>query len=195
MIENIFVIGNGESRLPIDLKYLRESGKIYGCNALYRDFTPDVLVSVDDRMTREIIDSKYKEKHYHRILKEKRNSSNVYDLVDNNGKKIGVTGGLSSGALATSLAADLEWCKNIYLIGFDFYKTESVNNVYKDTNNYLKSTDRPVDPNSFRIQMNKVIKDHQFRNFIWVNDYYRKVFDFPNFHLMYIKDFKEKFKA
>lgn len=195
MIENIFIIGNGESRLSIDLKYLRESGKIYGCNALYRDFHPDVLVSVDDRMTKEIIDSGYNETHYHRILKEYRNGKNVYDVVDNNNVKIGVTQGLSSGALATLLACEREWCKNIYLIGFDFYKTDKVNNVYKDTPNYSKSTDRPIDPNSFRIQMNRIIKEHPFRTFIWVNDYHRKIFNFNNFDIMYINEFKEKFEA
>lgn len=195
MIENIFIIGNGESRLSIDLKYLRELGKIYGCNALYRDFHPDVLVSVDDRMTSEIIESGYKEKHYHRLPRDQRNGKNVYDLVDETGKKIGTTNGLSSGALATQLAANMEWCKNIYLIGFDFYKTDKVNNVYKDTSNYLKSTDRPVDPNNFRIQMNRVLKECKSRNFIWVNDYHRKIFDVPNFKLMYIQEFKDKFEV
>ena len=42
-----FCIGNGESRKGFDLEQLRPHGKIYGCNALYRDFTPDVLVAVD----------------------------------------------------------------------------------------------------------------------------------------------------
>ena len=42
-----FVIGNGTSREPIALPSLKPFGKIYGCNAVYRDFIPDYLVAVD----------------------------------------------------------------------------------------------------------------------------------------------------
>ena len=57
MAKTIFCIGNGESRSPIDLIKLRPQGKIYGCNGLYRDFTPDVLCSVDGQMMHEIYHS------------------------------------------------------------------------------------------------------------------------------------------
>ena len=51
----IFIIGNGESRKDFDLTKLREHGKIYACNAYYRDNPlPDVLVAVDSTMTHEI---------------------------------------------------------------------------------------------------------------------------------------------
>jgi len=45
-----FIIGNGESRLSVDLESLRGVAPIIGCNALYRDFTPDLLVVVDVTM-------------------------------------------------------------------------------------------------------------------------------------------------
>jgi len=60
MSERVFCIGNGESRSPIDLIRLRPHGKIYGCNGLYRDFTPDVLTSVDGPMMHEVYQSDYK---------------------------------------------------------------------------------------------------------------------------------------
>jgi len=50
----VFCIGNGESRKGFDLEKLRPHGKIYGCNALYRDFMPDVLTSVDHGIMHEI---------------------------------------------------------------------------------------------------------------------------------------------
>ena len=59
MVENIFCVGNAESRKNIDLEKLRQHGKIYGCNALYRDFTPDVLVAVDMGIMHEIYNSGY----------------------------------------------------------------------------------------------------------------------------------------
>ena len=59
MAKTVFCIGNGESRAPIDLIKLRPHGKIYGCNGLHRDFTPDVLCSVDGPMMHEIYQSGY----------------------------------------------------------------------------------------------------------------------------------------
>ena len=58
-----FFIGNGESRKGFDLEQLRPHGKIYGCNALYRDFTPDVLVAVDHGICHEIYNSGYCQKN------------------------------------------------------------------------------------------------------------------------------------
>jgi len=58
-MSSVFCIGNGESRKGFDLNKLKPYGKIYGCNALYRDFTPDVLVAVDGGMIHEIYDSGY----------------------------------------------------------------------------------------------------------------------------------------
>jgi len=55
----IFVIGNGESRKDLDLNSLKEKGKTYGCNALYRDFSPDYLLSIDANIMVEILESGY----------------------------------------------------------------------------------------------------------------------------------------
>jgi len=55
----VFCIGNGTSRNGFDLESLRQYGRIYGCNALYRDFTPDVLCAVDQGIMHEIYQSGY----------------------------------------------------------------------------------------------------------------------------------------
>ena len=57
--KRVFAIGNGESRKTIDLSRLYEFGIIYGCNAIYRDFSPDALVVVDPKMKDEIWDTEY----------------------------------------------------------------------------------------------------------------------------------------
>lgn len=54
MVKRVFCIGNGESRKGFDLETLRKHGTIYGCNALYRDFMPDVLTAVDHGIMHEI---------------------------------------------------------------------------------------------------------------------------------------------
>ena len=53
-MSKVFCIGNAESRVGFDLEKLRRFGKIYGCNAIYRDFMPDVLTAVDNGIIHEI---------------------------------------------------------------------------------------------------------------------------------------------
>jgi hypothetical protein len=53
-MSRVFCIGNGESRKGFDLESLRPFGNIYGCNAIYRDFMPDVLTGVDHGIMHEI---------------------------------------------------------------------------------------------------------------------------------------------
>ena len=81
-MNRVFVLGNGQSRLGIDLKELRKHGKIYGCNAIYRTNPDDVdvLIGVDQGIMHEM---------YHSGICEKvptyfRNWSKVpIDLLDN----------------------------------------------------------------------------------------------------------------
>jgi hypothetical protein len=58
-MSKVFVLGNGESRKSFNLDALKKEGPIYGCNALYRDFTPDALVCVDGGMQHEVYTSGY----------------------------------------------------------------------------------------------------------------------------------------
>ena len=62
-MKRVFCIGNGESRRNVNLDALRKFGKIYGCNAMYRDYTPDVLVAVDQGIIHEIYQSGYAYAH------------------------------------------------------------------------------------------------------------------------------------
>ncbi len=62
-MSNVFCIGNGTSRKNFNLDKLRPHGKIFGCNALYRTFTPDVLIAVDHGIMHEIYHSGYCEKN------------------------------------------------------------------------------------------------------------------------------------
>ena len=61
-MNNIIKLDNlliGFEQDSVDLIKLRPNGIIYGCNALYRDFTPDVLTAVDMGISHEIYHSGY----------------------------------------------------------------------------------------------------------------------------------------
>ena len=52
-----FILGNGQSRLAVNLNKLMEVGTVFGCNGLYRDFTPHCLVATDRPIAEEIQNS------------------------------------------------------------------------------------------------------------------------------------------
>ena len=125
-MDRAFVLGNGRSRLGLDLNSLTSAGKIFGCNALYRDFSPDVLIATDPGITKEIELSGYPEKHEFFTRKPAHPSS----------KTITKNYGYSSGPVAVTYAA-IEGFEKIYLIGFDLTGINSRhNNVYSGTPNY-----------------------------------------------------------
>jgi len=55
MSEKVFVLGNGLSRKNIDPSKL--DGTVIGCNACYRDFTPDVICAIDAGVISDIVES------------------------------------------------------------------------------------------------------------------------------------------
>ena len=54
-----FCFGNGNSRKDLDLDKYKQHGTVVGCNAIYRDYTPDILVALDSGMAHEIYRSGY----------------------------------------------------------------------------------------------------------------------------------------
>jgi len=56
---NFFCIGNGKSRKGLNLDYFKKHGTVVGCNALYREYKPDILVSNDIDISHEIYRSGY----------------------------------------------------------------------------------------------------------------------------------------
>ena len=58
-MSDLFVLGNGESRKDIDVDLLKTKGKVYGCNALYREHNLDGLIAVDPMLEHEIYRSGY----------------------------------------------------------------------------------------------------------------------------------------
>jgi hypothetical protein len=130
---NAYVIGNGPSRKGFELTRLKEFGQTYGCNALYRDFMPDFIFSVDTKITIEMCENEVGRKtiHYAPALEVNRKQhKGMLHLIPNNPHWI-------SGN-AAFWTAGVHGHKNIYLLGFDFreYGKGQLNNIYQDTENY-----------------------------------------------------------
>jgi hypothetical protein len=155
-----FVLGNGVSRQAVGLELLQPLGKIYGCNALYRDFVPDVLVATDRPISAEIQNSGYPitNKFYTRKPIEGQGALPVpKDYY-----------GYSSGPLATGIAA-LDQHRTIYMIGFDMGPVNNrFNNIYADTDFYRKSDATPVYTGNWTRQIRKITEDFPKTQFVRV---------------------------
>jgi hypothetical protein len=147
-----FVLGNGVSRLSVDLNQLKPHGRIYGCNALYREFVPDVLISTDKAIAHTIQNSGYAEKHlmYTRKPLPGLGARSVPQSYF----------GYSSGPIAVGVAA-MDRHLAVYLVGFDMGPNTNnrFNNVYADTEFYRKSSSLPTYTGNWVRQIVTVCRD------------------------------------
>lgn len=152
-----FVLGNGRSRLSIDLESLRKHGKIYGCNGLYREFTPDVLVATDRPIAKAIEESGYPLKN---VFYTRRPTAESGALALKKPYQ-----GYSSGPNAIALAC-IDGAKQVYLIGFDFGSpTQFLNNVYADTEFYRTSQDKATYAGNWIKQLTQICRDYPLTKF------------------------------
>lgn len=180
-----FVLGNGKSRLDINLDTLKKYGRTYGCNALYRDFSPHVLVATDPGITKEIENSGY-------------TLNNVFytrnPTVELGSNLIEHHYGFSSGPIATKLAA-INDHKVIYLLGFDLTGHNGMqNNVYSGTSNYRASDSKETYYGNWINQLSTIISEHPSQIFIRVVDSSGVVpvqwLQLPNFRNQLVQQFQ-----
>lgn len=159
MIKNAIVLGNGQSRLEVNLADLKLLGTVYGCNALYREFSPDVLVSTDPGISGEIQMSGYSKTHTHYTRKP---------LPDKGAKLIEHHFGWSSGPIALTYAAASD-ATSIYFVGFDLSGLAGkFNNVYADTAHYKKSADTATYNGNWIRQIAQLLREYPSKQFIRV---------------------------
>lgn len=192
-MDRAFVIGNGQSRLQIDLNNLRSKGTIYGCNALYRDFIPDVLVATDCKMREEIelsdINPDYLKNipaiipfYTRRPGKEIKTSTDrkwqEYDHINRSSRKIDeACWGYSSGSVALWYACqpgggtenhDINHMY-VYLIGVDLMgigaRDNDINNIYAGTNAYKPKTAAAIYYMNWVEQIRKIMLQFDKINF------------------------------
>lgn len=157
-----FVLGNGKSRLEINHHTLQEYGPIYGCNALYREFSPDYLIAVDPRMIIEIARTGYQLTN-----SVYTNRSRSYDKIKGL-NYLEPMRGWSSGPSAIWLAAQHSY-KEIYLIGFDFVGINGkVNNVYANTQNYKRDNEAAIFYKNWVKQIQIIFREYPKTKFLRV---------------------------
>jgi len=156
-----FVLGNGISRQAISVAEMGHMGMIYGCNALYREHTPDVLVATDRPIAEHIQRSGYSA------------SNRFYTRRPLPGFGAQVVPkayfGHSSGPIAVSLAA-LDQHQIIYLVGFDLgpTATKTINNVYAGTEFYKPTTAAPTFTGNWIRQLVRIMHDFRQTQFVRV---------------------------
>jgi len=170
-----FCLGNGVSRAEVDLNTLSTRGKIYGCNGLYRNFTPDVLVATDRPIATEIQESGYSGRNvfYTRRPIERLGAKTVPKQYY----------GFSSGPLAIGIAS-IDNMQKIYLLGFDLGPNlqGKFNNIFADTQHYKRSSDHPTYTGNWIKQISTVIKDFPNIQYVRVvGETSAKIDDFTRF--------------
>ena len=171
-----FVLGNGQSRRSVDLNKLAQIGWVYGCNALYREFTPQVLVATDTPIAQEIQRSGYAKTN---IFYTRR------PIPDSGAQRVPKDYfGFSSGPIAAALAA-MDPHFRIYLVGFDLGPDQDgkFNNIYAGTPFYKPAGAPPTYSGNWIKQFVKIFRDFNQKNFIRVSgEYSAKVDDFCGMH-------------
>jgi hypothetical protein len=155
-----FVLGNGVSRRGLDLSELQSNGPVYGCNALYREFTPDALIATDRPISEQIQQSGYALKHrfYTRTPME---GLGAYPVIEQ-------YWGFSSGPLAIAHAV-ADQNRKIYMLGFDMGPAnDKFNNVYADTEFYKTSNSVPTFTGNWVNQIAQLANDYSTVEFIRV---------------------------
>ena len=149
-----FVLGNGISRKDINLTALAQCGHIYGCNALHREYTPDVLVSTDRPIAEHIQHSGYSaaNKFYTRRPLPGLGAHPIPKPYF----------GFSSGPVAVGLAA-VDGCRRIYLLGFDLGPTteKTINNLYAGTEFYKPQGATPTFTGNWIRQLVQIMQEHR----------------------------------
>ena len=156
-----FVIGNGTSRKDIDLYPLKNYGKVYACNAMFRHFEPHYLVAVDVKMILEINQAKWQ------MENEVWTNPNKQFNGMQGFRYFQPSKGWSSGPTALWLASQ-HGPKQIFILGFDYTGKEGgnhFNNIYADTDNYKKSIDGATYHGNWLKQTATTIKEHPRINY------------------------------
>jgi hypothetical protein len=173
MTDKAFVLGNGESRQGIKIADLKQHGKVYACNAVYRTEEPDALVAVDPKMVMEISETEYPVTH-----EVWSNYNGQFEKIERAKKYIKwftPSLGWSSGPTALKLAADRKH-STIYILGFDYQghprgtnpNHYAYNNMFKNSRNYKSAGEQAIFYGNWMNQTKRILSDYPQIQFVRV---------------------------
>jgi len=167
------VIGNGITRKEFNIDAVfnhfggllsRDKLQTYGCNALYRDHSPDFLVvsGDDDGIVTEVAESGYCNDNivYASAPHIQYHPGSFYLIPQDPG--------WNSGSIAAYLAC-FDAHKTVYLLGFDGQDTDHYNyNVYAGTRGYQTATNAQAGPLFFDVTMKSIFDLYNDVDFVRV---------------------------
>lgn len=184
------VIGNGTSRRDFNIApvFHHRGGyrglkklETYGCNALYRDFTPDMLVVTSDIIAKEIAQTTYPLDHV--VFANQKNIKKYpekFHLIPHNDYH-------DAGTTALRLAC-FDGHRKVYMIGFDGQNLpHENNNVYAGTPGYNKRNE-VLDYSDWEKNLLEVMQTYSDVEFIRVT--YRPDYPLPTELLNYPTNFR-----
>jgi len=187
--EIAFILGNGITRLQVDCKSLLDLGIVYGCNRIYQEFAPSVLVSTDKGISEEIQSSGYSSRNIHYTRQQSKLAESGCHIIPNSYH------GMSSGPAALGIASETP-ANYFYLIGMDLKGTNNkINNIYAGTQYYRDKNDDPTFFGNWVDQINSIMQSFKNKRYVHVNpldnfvpDLWRKN---DNYEVMNISDFSQ----
>jgi len=194
-VNSATVIGNGPSRLNFDLECIGQSMMTYGCNALYRDFMPDYLISMDWSVVLEILENDVQ----HKTTFYTQDSANFNHVSNDIKEHINwlkpMNKRLDSGNSALEVALEHNY-DTIYMIGFD-YNTDggTLKNVYHGSNNYARNSVIPSATQmaaEWRNRLKRLVKEYPDTQIVRVNGSNTEMtVDETNYSEITIEQFKD----
>lgn len=182
-----FAIGNGLSRKEFDLHELDGKGITVGCNWIFKDYYPDIIVAIDKVMKDLFIEM---EDRPFKWLTTNRNHSIL--LLD--GEKampvieVNRTVGKNSGIIACSYLSKKERCDRVYMIGFDLFRIHpgmKSNDLYHDHLCRYKNFHKAFNmlsrdcPHTDFVRVGPIV-EHDVEYFKVMDEYYTFI-DYPEF--------------
>jgi hypothetical protein len=170
-----FVIGNGESRQAVPARML-EHRQTYACNLAYRQFAPTNLICCDKQMIITALSEGAgknsclwtRKRWFHGI-----DLPSVQELPEDFAWPQSIKhdqpmhwGSGSYAALVACRAAH----EILVFIGFDLWSKDGrVNNLFKGQKGYGPADADPVGPEGWIHQMDVLMKQHQDKQFVFLN--------------------------
>lgn len=169
----------------------------YGCNALYRDFMPDYLISMDYSMVDEIIKKRvhyqtnFYTQHANKIDEKQRNGEPIHFI---SGQRETLDSGNSALIIAMKNGHDV-----VYVLGFDYATDPStLPNVYAGSPNYAKSHMYPaasMRDTQWGNRMRRILRDFPNQKIVRVNGTKSLGITLENYSEISIEQFKELLNA